>query len=156
VSRALRETNLEGQQTYPDFASYFEARTGKPFAVWCELESTYTSIATYRPELLRQRYQVAQKARLEHTPPLHPSPGAPEGNQNAARNKRGHVHVCSSSQGGTTTYRIARLKRDHLDIADALARGEYPSVRGSPLTFPPPRSTEIRRYALPRPLERTP
>src|SRR5262249_963215 len=53
-----REASLEGQKTYLDFASYFEARTGKPFAVWGELETTYTFVATYRPELLQQLYQV--------------------------------------------------------------------------------------------------
>ena len=68
MSRAIRETSLEGQQTYPDFASYFEARPRKPVAVWCELEATYTFVASYRPELLTQLYQVAQKAMYESPP----------------------------------------------------------------------------------------
>jgi hypothetical protein len=37
----------------------------------------------------------------------------------------------SSAKGTTSRYRIARLKRDHPDIAEALARGEYRSVRAA-------------------------
>jgi hypothetical protein len=141
VSRALRETSLAGQQTYPDFASYFEARTGKPFAVWCELEATYTFVASYRPELLTQLYQVAQKALCESTPKVHANGGDRRSEQFQPDNSQAETY------GNGSRYRITRLKCDRPDIADALARGEYPSVRGSPLKFPPPRSTEIRRYA---------
>lgn len=41
------------------------------------------------------------------------------------------VFTNSSDHGNTKQYQIARLKRDRPDIADALARGEYPSVRAA-------------------------
>src|SRR5882724_2033476 len=34
-------------------------------------------------------------------------------------------------RGNASRYQIARLKRDHPTIAEALARGEYPSVRAA-------------------------
>jgi hypothetical protein len=128
------EASLEGQATYSDFASYFEGRTGKPFVVWCELEATYTFVAAYRPELLQQLYDVATKARNEAIQPLHAGPGAPEGNQNASKNNcaNGTVERNEPKRGSNAScYLIARLKRDHPEIAEALSRGEYPSVRAA-------------------------
>jgi hypothetical protein len=40
-------------------------------------------------------------------------------------------HDQAEKYGTSSRYRIARLKRDHPEIADALARGEYPSVRAA-------------------------
>ena len=68
---------------------------------------------------------------VEETPALR-SVGAPEGNQNATK-EEGEDNVdtinIESGKGGTSsTYRIARLKRDAPAIADALAAGKYPTV----------------------------
>src|ERR1041385_47572 len=40
-------------------------------------------------------------------------------------------HDCLEKSGRGSKYRIAKLKRDHPGIAEALARGEYPSVRAA-------------------------
>lgn len=61
--------------------------------------------------------------------------GAPEGNHNAAKNKPDNTKVDTSTfvekPGRASAYQVARLKRDRPDIAEALARGEYPSVRAA-------------------------
>ena len=61
---------------------------------------------------------------------------AMQGNQNAKRDKNsGYDHnYCLREQetrGTSSSYRIARLKRDHPTIAEALARGEYSSVHAA-------------------------
>jgi hypothetical protein len=104
--------------------------------VWGELEATYTFIATYRPELLQQLYQVATKARHESTPAQRTLSEAMQGNQNAREDKNSPddgkgCFVEPEHYGNSSRYRIARLKRDFPDIADALGRGEYPSVRAA-------------------------
>jgi hypothetical protein len=43
----------------------------------------------------------------------------------------GDRHVYLQNPGRASRYRIARLKRDHPTIAEALARGEYRSVRAA-------------------------
>jgi hypothetical protein len=74
--------------------------------------------------------------------PLHPAPSAggastnPTGRQGKERCDHGNV----VPRGQSSEYRIARLKRDAPEIATALARGEYPSVRAAAMAagFVPP------------------
>lgn len=42
-----------------------------------------------------------------------------------------NCHTEKTQRGNSAQYRIARLKRDHSAIAEALARGEYPSVHAA-------------------------
>jgi hypothetical protein len=54
------------------------------------------------------------------------------GDRKSSAYQIGHVQADNTSAGGTTSrYRIARLKRDHPTIAEALARGEYRSVHAA-------------------------
>ena len=124
---------LHDHAPFATFQAYWEARTGRALDEWVALEQTYTYCCTYRPDLVQQLYQVAQKALYTSTPALQEGRGgAPEGNKNAAKNNHGHIQGCYPSQNGTTTtYRIARLKRDYPAIAEGLAQGEYRSVRAA-------------------------
>jgi hypothetical protein len=58
-----------------------------------------------------------------------------QGNQNAKHEKNSgdYGNGCSNEQprGNTSRYHLARLKRDHPDIARALADGKYRSVRAA-------------------------
>jgi hypothetical protein len=57
-------------------------------------------------------------------------------------------HGNVDQQGNSSEYRIARLKRDAPEIAIALARGEYPSVRAAAMAAgfvtPPPPSLQLK------------
>jgi hypothetical protein len=60
--------------------------------------------------------------------------GAPEGNNNAAKNRENkpdNIRIVSRDYGTSSTYLRARLERDHPDIAAARARGEYKSDRAA-------------------------
>lgn len=80
--------------------------------------------------------------------PLHPAPLAggastnPAGRQGKERCDHGNV----VPRGQSSEYRIARLKRDAPEIATALARGEYPSVRAAAMAagFVPPPSPSLQ------------
>jgi hypothetical protein len=82
--------------------------------------------------------------------PLHPAPlmgGAstnPTGRQGKERCDHGNI----VPRGQSSEYRIARLKRDAPEIAIALARGEYPSVRAAAMAAgfakPSPPSLQLK------------
>jgi hypothetical protein len=67
-------------------------------------------------------------------------------NRQGQKGKDYHGNV--SRQGQSSEYRIARLKRDAPEIATALARGEYPSVRAAAMAAgfvtPPPPSLQLK------------
>jgi hypothetical protein len=71
---------------------------------------------------------------------------APPLNRQGQKGKDYHGNV--SRQGQSSEYRIARLKRDAPEIATALARGEYPSVRAAAMAAgfvtPPPPSLQLK------------
>jgi hypothetical protein len=85
--------------------------------------SRWLLILALRPELLQQLYPVATKARYESTPEADTHGGDRRSEQ--FQPDYGKVET----YGNSSRYQIARLKRDHPDIAEALARGEYHSVR---------------------------
>lgn len=71
---------------------------------------------------------------------------APPLNRQGQKGRDYHGNV--SRQGQSSEYRIARLKRDAPEIATALARGEYPSVRAAAMAAgfvaPSPPSLQLK------------
>ena len=57
---------LEDHQTFPSFQAYWEAKTGKSFDQWLELEQTYAYVCQFKPEMIDSLYAQAQKAALAH------------------------------------------------------------------------------------------
>jgi hypothetical protein len=53
------------------------------------------------------------------------------GDHKSAAYQGSHANLDSIKRGANTEYYLARLKRDHPDIAEALVHGEYPSVRAA-------------------------
>lgn len=51
-------------ETFATFAEYFEARIGKPFSTWADLEATHHYVQRFRPELVNASFQEARAARL--------------------------------------------------------------------------------------------
>ena len=64
---------------------------------------------------------------------LRDRPGAPEGNQNACKEKNNYsnrIIELNTPKGGTNQYYLtARLKRDNPEILEGLKNGEFKSVR---------------------------
>ena len=60
-------------------------------------------------------------------------PGAPEGNQNAAKGENNpdnvRIELQGNQYGNNSDYLLSRLKRDAPDIAEDYFSGKYPSVR---------------------------
>jgi hypothetical protein len=55
---------MEDQQSFPTFQAYFEARTGKAFEEWGQLEQTYAYVFAFKPHLIDGLYATAKKAAL--------------------------------------------------------------------------------------------
>jgi len=108
-------------------------------AIGIELNRQFVAIAKRRlrkpsqlprPKLPKLRPSVSTRARRAQQLALTIPPLRPVGVRGKARRRRyKSPRVITSSQRGTgAAYRVARLRRDHPEIAEALARGEFKSV----------------------------
>lgn len=109
-----------------------EAVAGRPFDKWGEMDETYKFVHEFKPELFGAKLEEAtaerNKAQAEAADPKVPPLAAP-GTLN--QHNRAVDIVNSRPSGNSIPYLVSRLKRDHPQIADALARKEYPSARAA-------------------------
>lgn len=117
-----------GERTYSSFAEYFTDRVRQPFRRWAELEGTYRYAKTYAPELFEVAFSEAttkaqQLALSSAVPKLADHGGERKAEQRSERTLK--------SRGETAAYLVARLKRDHPDIVERLAAGEFKSAKAA-------------------------
>lgn len=125
-----------GERTYSSFAEYFTDRVRQPFQRWAELEGTYQYAKTYAPELFEVAFPEAATAvtKAQQLAQLVVSPASPASLKLAARGEIGRGRNRGSdatSIGRGVEYLVARLKRDHPDIVERLAAGEFKSARAA-------------------------
>jgi hypothetical protein len=129
---------------FETFQEFFENVIGKPFSTWAELEETYHFVKDNQPETFEHTcrgqsgalpYDAARETVKERAKDLAADPEvkplAEHGNQEGENNSRNRDANGKSVPTGSNsaTYLVRRLKRDAPDVAKALARGEYKSVR---------------------------
>jgi hypothetical protein len=111
----------------PDFKSFFEVRLKRPFTLWFELEQTHHYVTKYAPELIDKTWgEARQRAAIATAEVMGKAPvaGAPKGGTPS--------HRLRLPTGSNSVARLAaRLKRDAPEIAAAVERGEYPSMRAA-------------------------
>ena len=106
---------LDGQGTYPTFQAYWEAKTGKSFDAWAELEQTYTYCCAYKPEMIQGLYATAQKTALAAKNQAADAVQVPISGQHLPHDTN-EKNVIRSEQGNTSTYAMRRLAKDRPDL----------------------------------------
>lgn len=125
-------------QVFGTFKDYFEARVGRPYDTWFDLEATYRYATKFKPELLKKAFSLARSA-AEKAGALvkaldagarinDPRPGPiPKANMDI-------IHISGNLGGGTSAdYLTRRIARERPDILRRMAAGEYRSVRAAAL-----------------------
>ena len=119
-TEAWRHASLKRRPDRP-YSSFWDWVTWKlPDGMETTEEKLIAMLAGF-PEVHRKALGLTPKARPEEG-------GAPEGNKNASKEKQpGVTHSCFADKKSAQGI-LARLKRDHPQIAQAFIEGEYPSA----------------------------
>jgi hypothetical protein len=139
--REYFDPRLEKTFSFPGLLEFVTDREGLDIADWVPfMKALRAQDDETAPKVLYWR-MVGLDERLDPLIGL-----APPLNRQGQKGKDYHGNV--SRQGQSSEYRIARLKRDAPEIATALARGEYPSVRAAAMAAgfvtPPPPSLQLK------------
>ena len=131
---------LGGDKVFDSFKDYWEYRVGQPFEHWAELESTYQYAATFRRDLFRKTFTVArnmkeravQKAQKLARAIKEEGLVINEGDGRPSREEASNPDIIRVSPrdafGTNAEYLARRIARDHPDVLDRMAAGEFPSV----------------------------
>ena len=121
---------LVTDRQFDSFKEYWEYRVGPPYDTWFELESLYRYAATYKRELLKMAFGPARNAMrvaLALTPVkdrINDADGGP-----IPKTNLDIIQVSVDGGGGTRAdYLARRIARDHPDILERMAAGEFRSV----------------------------
>lgn len=133
------DTDHNGLNRFLDTLCEFEgwrqlpSSKGQPFASFAEfcLDRRPSGLGV-SAEMVRkwcERFQWARAAQQLAVDPAVKPLGTDGGNR--IKDKEGSELQCNSGQGNSSNYLVRRLKRDAPEVAEALARGEYPSARAA-------------------------
>lgn len=120
---------LENHQAFPTFQAYWEAKTGKSFTAWMELEQTYEFVCNYKPEMINSLYKAAQRAKDAHRNQeaneanTHVPPPHVHLTDNDTNNKNVIIRL-DDQQGNSRTYALRRLARHRPDLHAQCLAGE--------------------------------
>ena len=129
----------QGQQVaFESFQEYFEARVGKPFVTWAQLESTYQYAHKFMPELLAGSYKNAQEkkaAAAQATDAADVASDRPAGGNNnptgrnqysteEAEDNVDNIHVDQRPSGTSESAALRRLRKDRPDLHAQVLSGE--------------------------------
>ena len=125
---------------FGSFKDYWDYRVGQPFETWLELESTYQYAKRYAPDLLKKAFSIARSAKERATQGaralaeaakagmiINDGPGPVSREE---REANGYIiSIKDGLTGGTRAeYLARRIARDHPDVLDRMAAGEFPSI----------------------------
>lgn len=129
---------------YASFAEYFEDRVKRSFETWSELEGTYHYAQRYAPDLLTKAFNLARTAKERATQGAKALARAIKNDGLVINNESGlprnddpenlyKVKITDDGAlgGNRAVYLTRRIARDHPDVLDRMASGEFPSVRAA-------------------------
>jgi hypothetical protein len=108
-------------KTFDSFSEYFMDRLGQPLEQWAELEETYHYAKEFGPALFNDSFTNARAALGKH--------GGDRKSEEAKADQGDNITL--KERGTAAAYLIARLERDHPEVAERLAAGEFRSVRAA-------------------------
>jgi hypothetical protein len=137
---------------YKSFADFYQRELEHTFGTWENLQHTWNEVVKGKKTEQQARAEIAQQ--LAADPSVMPLATKDQAKtlraEGGKKGGRGNLSSDTTKVNRGAEYLVRRLKRDHLEIAEALARGEFPSARAAAMAagiVKPPTALDCLRRA---------